>query len=1336
MPGSSLGHRHSWRAALPVALALLLILGERALEYRRVGAAERLRLVAEAQRLDGQIGQQLRTVDMALRGLRDDFQDPGARSTRQGYRIRALLNVMPGVSGIFVLDAQGRITASGGDHALGSPGPAPALFEQARGTDDPVRLYLGTPQRSAWGAVSLFAARELRREDGSFNGLVMAALDVGTLSGTLAGARYAPDVRVVLRRAGGAELVRVASDDASERLDAPPAGRADPMGVARPVRPDGVPLDPPLELSVAREPDAVYAPWRRTAGAALGFWALASAAWWGLRRQARQRREALDAQALKHLQELQANEESLSITLASIGDAVVATDARGLVVRMNPAAERLIGLPLASAQGRPLAEVFRIVHAGTREPARDPVEQVLGSGKVVGLANDTLLLAHDGSEYQIADSAAPIRNALGEVVGVVLVFSDVTERYHTAQALREREHQLTLLLDALPGPVSRADEQGRVVFANRAYGLWFGVDPLAIVGKTHAEFLPDEVLARALPRLERARGGEVVSYESELTSPRLGRVHALVRLMPYRNEAGELRGTLSIMVDISDRKRAEAALQASEQRWRAVLDNMAEGVVIADAEGGPAYWNAAARRLYDLDALPNRPGSMQDMYRQWQLLDADGQPLPLERWPMARLMRGEKLRELTLSLRHRGEDRERVFRYNGASVLDEAGRRLAYLSMTDITEATRAERALARTLAQMARTGALARVGGWEMDMDTGMLELSAEIRALMEIDAQVEMSCHEAHVMFYPPEMGEVLETARQQALATGTGWDLHSSFTTATGRQLWVRSRGQAVMRDGRVVGLSGAVQDVTDLHQSQQKLEQQAAMLKVASRAAQFGAWLVDATSREVKLSDELCGILEFPPGHALTLEQGVAMYPPGYRETLNAVLQACLEHGTPFDVELEVITATGRRLNVRSAGMAVKDAQGRIVSVQGAYQDITERKRAEAQRRDLEAQLRESQKMESVGTLAGGIAHDFNNILGAILGNVALARDDLGPGHPALESLEQIQTAGLRARAMVQQILAFSRRQPHELLSQPLRPVLEESLSLLRATLPARVRLATRFSAAPIRVRADATQIQQVMLNLCTNAWHAMHGSSGLIEVGLEPATLDQQAARRLSALAAGDYAHVWVRDNGNGIEPATLARIFEPFFTTKPVGQGTGLGLAVVHGIVLSHHGAISVDSAPGKGSTFHLYFPVVAGELAEDGSPRPHTEPLRGSGQHVLYTDDDEVMLLLVERLLLRLNYRVSCYSDPRQAVREVQARPRAFDLVITDFNMPEMSGLEVAEAVRNARPDLPVILSSGYLSEDLRTQAQRLGVVSLLQKQNTHDDLAEVVHRVFTRPT
>jgi PAS domain S-box-containing protein len=390
------------------------------------------------------------------------------------------------------------------------------------------------------------------------------------------------------------------------------------------------------------------------------------------------------------------------------------------------------------------------------------------------------------------------------------------------------------------------------------------------------------------------------------------------------------------------------------------------------------------------------------------------------------------------------------------------------------------------------------------------------------------------------------------------------------------------------------------------------------------------------------------------------------------------------------------------------------------------------RAAHAKASLEAQLRESQKMEAIGTLAGGIAHDFNNILGAILGNVELARQDAGSNATLLESLDEIRKAGHRAKELIKQILAFSRREPALRSVIELPAIVEESVRLLRTSLPPRVSMDLQVDLATPVVLADPTHIGQVVLNLGTNAAHAMEGRAGLVSVRVGPVKLDEAQAKVHADLVAGDYACITVSDTGCGMDAATLTRIFEPFFTTKPVGVGTGLGLAVVHGIMRSHQGAIAVESEPGKGSSFMLYFPAAQAAAVAAAADPNNPKVVQGGGQHIMYVDDDQALLYLIERLLKRRGYTVSAFANPAEAIEAARKDPNRFDLVITDFNMPGSSGIDVAHEIRRIMPAVPIAVASGYITEELRNEAAQVGVSDLIFKPNAAGEFCDVVQRLL----
>jgi PAS domain S-box-containing protein len=402
----------------------------------------------------------------------------------------------------------------------------------------------------------------------------------------------------------------------------------------------------------------------------------------------------------------------------------------------------------------------------------------------------------------------------------------------------------------------------------------------------------------------------------------------------------------------------------------------------------------------------------------------------------------------------------------------------------------------------------------------------------------------------------------------------------------------------------------------------------------------------------------------------------------------------------------------------------DANGQCIHIVGTVHDMTARKLAEEERLNLEAQLHQSQRMQSLGTLVGGIAHDFNNILAAISCNIDLALLEPTAQEPVRQHLVDIQKASGRAIELVRQILTFSRREQPKREVLHLREIVEEALKLLQATLPKNITLMVRCDADVPKVSADPTQIHQIIMNLGVNAVHAMRANGGTLEVNLSRCTFAAGAKEMPAELAEGNYVRLRVTDTGSGMDAGTLKRAFDPFFTTKPIGEGTGLGLSVVHGIVKSHQGGLDVQSELGRGTTFSLYFPALAIEESEPAVAVPAT----GQGERVMYVDDEEALTFLVTRALSRMGYRVTGHSNSMAALQDFRSRPTEFDIVVTDISMPDLSGPELARELRLVRPDVPIVMTSGYIRpEDIEAAAQ-LRINQLVYKPSTVTELGQIL--------
>ncbi len=488
-------------------------------------------------------------------------------------------------------------------------------------------------------------------------------------------------------------------------------------------------------------------------------------------------------------------------------------------------------------------------------------------------------------------------------------------------------------------------------------------------------------------------------------------------------------------------------------------------------------------------------------------------------------------------------------------------------------------------------------------------------------------------------------------------------------------------------------------------------------------------ISAEGRVIDINDQILKMFGYErdemigrPITELVAPESRAMVAEAMRTAREGVYehQALRKDGTMFHAEVQAKMA---RIGSRALRMT-------------AVRDLTERRKAEEQRKKMEEQLRQAQKMEALAALAGGTAHEFNNMLGIIIGYSQLAKEELAGAHPVQANLDEILRASLRAKEITRQILAFSRQQREDREIIQLGRAASAAVKHVRNAVPATVEIQARLPEHGPVILGNPTQIEQVILNLCLNAWHAMDEKGGLIRLTQETVTLDQQAAEIHPALREGVYERLSISETGKGMNAGTLARIFEPFFTTKPLGKGSGLGLAVVHGIMQAHEGAVVAASEPGRGATFDLYFPARS-ETGVDPAPAPSGAIPRGAGQHILVVDDEPSLVRVATAFLQRLGYRTTGVKSAAEALYILRRHRGHFDLVITDLTMPIMNGMRLAKDLHALRPSLPVILVSGFDGEQAAEADRAPNIRCVLQKPFVIETLARTITDVFAgQPT
>jgi len=792
-------------------------------------------------------------------------------------------------------------------------------------------------------------------------------------------------------------------------------------------------------------------------------------------------------------------------------------------------------------------------------------------------------------------------------------------------------------------------------------------------------------------------------------------------------------------------------MNISVQQWQAAFDAVNDAVCLLDLQGKVFWSNAAMKRL--VEKQPDDPVAG---YCRQLLHEGAGRA---EGCPFARMEESRRRETAVIAFG------DRCFKVVVIPLLDEkADLGGAVHIMTDVTESRRSEEILDERmrLASLAADVGLALTRGGTLkrmlQQCSGLLvqHLDAAFARIWTIDGTGDFLILQASAGMYThldgphgripissPFKVPTIARDRRPLLTNTVVGDPHISEQEWAKREKMVAFAGYPLIVDGPLVGVMGmfarrtlnefvlkalgAVADEIALAIEHKHYEE---ALKASEE--RFRSLIETAASVILCLSPDHV-ILELNPEaaslHGMTRDEALGkdyfelFLPESVKERVAAELEKVLAGEATRGFESMVRSRDGRMHILTWSANRLLDTQGRPTGIIAIGQDVTHEKQ-------LETQLRQAQKLEAIGTLAGGIAHDFNNILGIIMGYTELAMFSIPKEDQTWSNLEDVLGASRRARDLIAQILAFSRKSEQERRPTQIGLIVKEALKMLRASLPATIEIKQAIGSKQIAL-ADPTQVHQVLMNLCTNAAYAMREQGGILDVSLEDVDPDANFMAGHPDLQPGPYLRLSVKDTGTGMDPALRERIFDPYFTTKPKGEGTGLGLAVVHGIVKGYGGTITVDSMPDKGSIFHVYFPRLEKSVSSATAGTDAAALLTGK-ERILFVDDEDGLCKTMKGMLERLGYHVTAKTSPREALEAFREKPEDFDLVITDLTMPHMTGVQMAREMLSVRPSLPVILCSGFSEMMVSESVKSVGIRESLPKPLVMADLSRAIRRAL----
>ena len=893
----------------------------------------------------------------------------------------------------------------------------------------------------------------------------------------------------------------------------------------------------------------------------------------------------------------------------------------------------------------------------------------------------------------------------------------ITERKQLVEELEHQKEHFRIFYERAPISYQVLDNDGTLLDVNNAWLAMLGYRRTEVVGRHFSEFLPAEQRSAFHQQYNQFKTEtNSCDIELRLCSRDGGERIVLVTGTIIRDEAGTFKHTQCTLQDITERTRAEHALEKLRHQQEQILNSAGEGIYGVDRQGITTFVNPAATRMlgWPPEELIGRPHHQEIHHSR-----ADGTPYPLEECPIYAAIKDGELHHGTDEFFWRRDGTSVPVEYTSTPIVEDGAIKGAVVVFNDISARQAAEKAL-REQRNLFET-ILAATNDLIALKDCNSAYLAVNPAFCKHIGRDAAEIIGKTDLDLFPPAAAVHYQQEDAGVINSGRTWTRDMEVQAAQGRQ-WLHVTKVPVVNDqNQSIGILCSIHDITDRKRAEEILENSEARFRGLFDNMNSGAAVFQVVGNGenfifVDFNQTAERIEKL--ARADVIGKGLTdVFPASQEFGLVEILQRVWRTG--HSEQQPPTFYRDQRLSGWREHHVYKLPSGELVSL---FDDVTQRKR-------VEDELRQAQKMEAIGTLAGGIAHDFNNILTAIIGYTQLLMYDAPPEGKNRPLLQEVLHASKRATNLVNQILTFSRQTEKERKPIELQPIIKEALKLLRGTLPATIEIKQDIDTSCQPILADPVQIHQILMNLCTNAYHAMREKGGIMEVTLKETEVSTGFAALRQELSPGPYIRLSVRDTGTGMDQETLSHIFDPYFTTKESGEGTGLGLPTVLGLVKSYNGGITAESTPGNGSVFSVYLPVIIQETGIEAREEGET-PLLRIAARVLFIDDEETIVRLGKMTLERLGCEVAAFSSGLDALTLFRQDPQRFDLVITDQTMPGLTGSALARQMLALRPDTPIILATGYSETINEELAKEIGIKDFLMKPLGIHDLEQAILR------